>query len=81
MSGMAAAGIGLLVQRFDPHLPHQRGDMLAANLMALSLEHVAQHTAAGKRMFEVQRVDAAHQHQIWVNFVLLRYLGQRLVTA
>ena len=64
MRGMAATGVGLLVQRFDAHLLHQRGDMLAADLMVFPLEHAAQHAAAGKWVFQVQLVNPAHQRQI-----------------
>ena len=77
MLRMAAVRVGLLVQSLDTLLPHQRGHMLAADLMAFSLEHVAQHAAAGKRIVEVQFVDPAHQRQVrFAGF--LRSVGRRL---
>jgi hypothetical protein len=61
---MSAAGVGLLVQRLDAHLLHQSGDVLAADLVALPLEHVTQHAAAGKWMPHVQFLDPPHQCQV-----------------
>ena len=39
-------------------------DMLAADRIAFPPQHVAQHPAAGKRMFQMQFVDPAHQRQV-----------------
>lgn len=54
-----AAGIGLLVQRFDTHLPHQRSDVLAANLTAFLLKRIAQNTAAGEWMLHLHALRVA----------------------
>jgi hypothetical protein len=50
--------------------------MLAANGGAFSPQHVTQHSASGKRVFEVQFVDAAHDRQVdptgWLRSVVRR---------
>ena len=61
---VTSARIGLAIDRLDAHLSHQRADMLAPDLKAFKHEHVAQHPGAGKRIFQVKLVDAAHQRQI-----------------
>jgi hypothetical protein len=58
------ARVGLAVQRLDAHAPHQRAHVPAADLDALQAQQVAQHAAAGKRVLQVQLVDAAHQRQL-----------------
>src|SRR5512135_310883 len=55
------ARVWLAVQRLDAHAPHQRGHVLAADLEALAVEHVAQHPTARKRTLQVEHVDALHQ--------------------
>jgi hypothetical protein len=40
------------VQRLDADATHQRGDVLAPDLEAARLEHVAQHAGAGKRVLQ-----------------------------
>ena len=59
--GCLLARVGLAVQRLDAHAPHQRGHVLAPDLEALAVEHVAQHAAARERVLQVERVDALHQ--------------------
>jgi hypothetical protein len=49
---------------FDAHFAHQRADVLASDHYALSLEQAHQHARAGKRMLQVQLVDAAHERKI-----------------
>jgi hypothetical protein len=41
MLGMPATGIGLPIQGFDPHSPHQRRYMLAANRVAVLPQQIA----------------------------------------
>lgn len=45
-------GVGLAVDGQDVELPYQCADMLAADFMAFELEQVAQHSRAGKGMFQ-----------------------------
>lgn len=61
---MFAAQVRLAIQRFDAHFVHQCTAMLASDHYALSLKQAHQHARAGKRMFLVQLVDAAHERQI-----------------
>ena len=67
MPHVLLARVGLALQRLDAHLGHlghlghQRAHMLAADLEALSLQHVAQHPCARERVVEVQLVDAPNQ--------------------
>ena len=50
---IAPTFVGLAVNGLDVELLHQRADMLAADLIALQLEHVAWHPRPGKRMFQM----------------------------
>lgn len=65
MGAMRAARVGLLVQRFDAHLLHQHGHMLAANRMA----------------FPPQQVLLPFRHLVRVNLVLLRDFGECLILS
>jgi len=62
--GMPATGVGLAVQRLYAHAAHQRGEMPAPDVDAVLAQRVAQHAAAGKRMLQVQPVNAPHQLQV-----------------
>ena len=55
---------GTPIARRDPHLLHQRGDMVAAHLMAFLPEQVAQHPAAGKGILHVQLIKLTHHGHI-----------------
>lgn len=48
---IAPAGIDFSVDGLDVEFLHQCADMLATDLMAFQLEHVVQHSCAGKGMF------------------------------
>ena len=61
---VSPTGIGLAVNGLNIELLHQRTDMLAADLMAFQLEHVAQHPRPGKGVFQVQFISPSQQHQI-----------------
>src|SRR5450631_2269230 len=52
------------IDRLDAHALHQRGDVAAADLDALAVQKVAQHPAARERVFQMQFINAAHEHQI-----------------
>ena len=66
--GCLPAGVGLPVERRDRHAPHQRGHVLAAHRDAFAAQQIAQqiaqHARSGKRQFQVQLVDAAHQLEV-----------------
>ena len=53
------------IQGFDTHLSHQATDALAADRLPLIPEQVAQHSAPGKRIFQVQLVHLEHQRQVF----------------
>ena len=52
------------VERLDPHAPHQRRDVPAADRDALATQQVAQHPAARERVVQMQLVDPPHHRQI-----------------
>jgi len=52
------------VQRLDPHPPHQRSHMPAADRDPFAAQQAAQHPAAGKRGVEMQFVDPAHNGEL-----------------
>lgn len=62
--GMRPARVLLAIKRLDSHAPHEGGDVFAANRIAVLLEQVTQHPAAGKGMFQVKPIDPAHRHKI-----------------
>lgn len=51
--GMLLAGVGVAVQRFDPHLLHQCADVLRPNLMSFSIQHVAQHPSPSEEVLQM----------------------------
>jgi hypothetical protein len=62
---MALAGIGFAVQRRNAHLLHERADVQAAGVgMRFAREDLAQLPRSEKWVFQVQRVDGAHQRLI-----------------
>src|SRR5690606_37908463 len=65
---------GLAIQRLNAHALHQRSHMTPANMHVLLPEHIAQHPGAGKRILQVQLVDAMHQGQVpltdWTRLVI-----------
>src|SRR5680860_926697 len=74
--GIAATGVGLAVQRLDTELAHERRNVLAADLEVSQPEQIAHHPGAGKRMFQVQPIDASHQRQIRFRRRLRRVIGR-----
>ena len=57
-------GVRTPVERLDPHLLHQRGDVTPADPMSLPIQEPLQHSASRKRVIEMQFVDPAHQRQV-----------------
>jgi len=55
-----ATRVRLAIQRFDTHALHQRAYVLAPNHKILAPQQAYQHACAGKRMLQMQFVDAAH---------------------
>ena len=64
MRGVALARVPFAIQRLDPHPLHQRRDVLAAHLDALTTQQLLQQPRACKRVLQVQRIDPALERKI-----------------
>ena len=53
-------GVAAPIDRLDPHAPHQRCHVSAADGDAFALEKIAQHARAREGAFQMQFVDATH---------------------
>ena len=56
--------IGLAVNGLDPHPLHQRGNMSAVSLEAVSRQQITQHAAARDREVQIQFVHPTHQREV-----------------
>jgi len=56
--------IRLPVKICDVHFLHQGPHRLSSDWLAFQSEQTAEHPAAGKRVFQMQFVDASHEGEI-----------------
>src|SRR5712672_2609127 len=66
--------VGPAIDRFDPHPPHQCGDMTPADLAPLGSQQAAHHPRTCERELQMQLVEPPHQRKVriryWYRFVV-----------
>src|SRR5215468_423615 len=66
--------VGPAIDRFDPHCPHQCGDVTPAHLASLGSQQAAQHPRTCERELQMQLVEPPHQCKVgirhWYRFVV-----------
>ena len=66
VAGRRLRGVRLSVDRLDAHSLHQRRDVKTADDDPFTGEEIAEHTASGEGILQMQFVDPAHQREVIV---------------
>ncbi len=60
LAALPARGVGLSIERFDPHARHQGAEVSAAGLETLTAQQIVQQAGAGEGGLQMPLVDPAH---------------------